>query len=109
MLDPTYGIIVYQEQVMQVFRTLGGYSLGRADIVRRAMAKKKHEVMKKEKEFFLYGEKDIFSIPEKSQKLFDSCSAADKKIVWFDKGGHSHLRINNTEKYDNAIMEFFKD
>ncbi|MBQ9847025.1 MAG: hypothetical protein IJO58_04365 [Clostridia bacterium] len=58
---------------------------------------------------FLYGEKDIFSIPEKSQKLFDSCSAADKKIVWFDKGGHSHLRINNTEKYDNAIIEFFKD
>ena len=58
ILGVTYGCIVYQEQVMQVFRTLGGYSLGRADIVRRAMAKKKHEVMKKEKEFFLYGEKD---------------------------------------------------
>ena len=58
---------------------------------------------------FLYGEKDIFSIPEKSQKLFDNCSATDKKIVWFDKGGHSHLRINNTEKYDNAIIEFLKD
>ena len=57
---------------------------------------------------FLYGEKDIFSLPKKSQKLFDACSAEDKKIVWFSKGGHSHLRINNTEKYDKAIIDFFK-
>ena len=58
---------------------------------------------------FLYGEKDIFSIPEKSRKLFAACSSLDKKLVWFDKGGHSHLRINNTEKYDNAIIEFLKN
>ena len=58
ILDITYGCIVYQEQVMQIFRSLAGYSLGRADIVRRAMSKKKHEVMKKERETFLYGEKD---------------------------------------------------
>ncbi len=58
ILDVTYGCIVYQEQVMQVFRALAGYSFGRADIVRRAMAKKKHDVMRKEREFFLYGEKD---------------------------------------------------
>ena len=58
ILDVTYGCIVYQEQVMQIFRVLAGYSLGRADIVRRAMAKKKHDVMRKEREFFLYGEKD---------------------------------------------------
>ena len=58
---------------------------------------------------FLYGKKDIFSIPEKSQKLFDACAATDKQLVWFEKGGHSHLRINNTEEYDNAIIEFFKD
>ncbi len=58
ILEVTYGCIVYQEQVMQVFRTLAGYSLGRADIVRRAMAKKKHEVMRKEREFFIFGEKD---------------------------------------------------
>ena len=55
---------------------------------------------------FLYGEKDIFSIPEKSRKLFAACAAVDKKLVWFDKGGHSHLRINNTEKYDQAIIDF---
>ena len=58
ILDVTYGCIVYQEQVMEVFRSLAGYSFGRADIVRRAMAKKKHDVMRREKEFFLYGEKD---------------------------------------------------
>lgn len=57
ILDITYGCIVYQEQVMQIFRSLAGYSLGRADIVRRAMSKKKHEVMKKERETFLYGER----------------------------------------------------
>lgn len=58
ILDVTYGCIVYQEQVMEVFRSLAGYSFGRADIVRRAMAKKKHDVMRREKEFFLFGEKD---------------------------------------------------
>ena len=56
ILDVTYGCIVYQEQVMQIFRTLAGYSLGRADIVRRAMAKKKHAVMEKERHAFIYGE-----------------------------------------------------
>jgi pimeloyl-ACP methyl ester carboxylesterase len=56
---------------------------------------------------FLYGEKDIFSIPEKSRQLFAACASEDKKLVWFDRGGHSHLRINNTQKYDQAILEFF--
>ena len=56
---------------------------------------------------FLYSEKDIFSIPPKSRKLFAACVAEDKKLVWFHKGGHSHLRINNTEKYDQTIIDFF--
>lgn len=56
---------------------------------------------------FLYGKQDIFSIPEKSQKLFDACAVKDKKLVWFRQGGHSHLRINNTAQYDEAILEFF--
>ena len=55
ILQSTYGCIVYQEQVMQIFRTLAGYTLGRADIVRRAMSKKKHDVMAREKEVFLFG------------------------------------------------------
>lgn len=55
---------------------------------------------------FLYGEKDIFSIPQKSRELFAACAAEDKKLVWFAEGGHSHLRINNMEKYDSAIIDF---
>ncbi|MBQ7957412.1 MAG: DNA polymerase III subunit alpha [Clostridia bacterium] len=58
ILDVTYGCIVYQEQVMQIFRTLAGYSFGRADIVRRAMSKKKHDVMEKERKNFVYGLKN---------------------------------------------------
>ncbi len=58
ILNVTYGCIVYQEQVMQIFRTLAGYSLGRADIVRRAMSKKKHDVLARERNAFIYGEKD---------------------------------------------------
>lgn len=57
---------------------------------------------------FLYGEKDIFSIPKKSRKLFAACASQDKELVWFSKGGHSHLRINNREKYDQAIIDFFE-
>ena len=56
---------------------------------------------------FLYGEKDIFSIPSKSRQLFEACASKDKKLVWFEKGGHSHLRINNTQQYDQAIIDFF--
>ncbi len=55
ILDVTYGCIVYQEQVMQIFRELAGYSYGRADIVRRAMSKKKHDVMERERQVFIYG------------------------------------------------------
>lgn len=55
ILSVTYGCIVYQEQVMQICRVMGGYSYGRADLVRRAMAKKKHDVMEKERSAFVYG------------------------------------------------------
>ncbi|MEE1055716.1 MAG: DNA polymerase III subunit alpha [Acutalibacteraceae bacterium] len=55
ILDVTYGCIVYQEQVMQIFRSLAGYSLGRADIVRRAMSKKKKDIMEREREIFING------------------------------------------------------
>lgn len=55
ILAPTYGCIVYQEQVMQIVRDLGGYTLGRSDLVRRAMSKKKQYVMEKERANFIYG------------------------------------------------------
>ncbi len=55
ILAPTYGCIVYQEQVMQIVRDLAGYTLGRSDLVRRAMSKKKSDVMQKERQNFVYG------------------------------------------------------
>ncbi len=58
ILKPTYGCIVYQEQVMQIVRDLGGYTLGRSDLVRRAISKKKHDVMERERRNFVYGNKE---------------------------------------------------
>ncbi|MDD5924016.1 MAG: DNA polymerase III subunit alpha [Clostridia bacterium] len=68
ILKVTYGCIVYQEQVMQIFRTLAGYSLGRADVVRRAMSKKDKSTMEHEKEVFIYGLTD-----ENGNLLVDGC------------------------------------
>jgi len=58
ILKPTYGCIVYQEQVMQIVRDLAGYSLGRSDLLRRAMSKKKESVMIKERQNFVYGNEE---------------------------------------------------
>lgn len=55
ILDVTYGVMVYQEQVMEIVRKLAGYSMGRSDMVRRAMSKKKHKVMEEERKNFIYG------------------------------------------------------
>lgn len=68
ILEVTYGCIVYQEQVMQIFRTLAGYSLGRADIVRRAMSKKKHAVMEEERRIFING-----LVDESGKIIVDGC------------------------------------
>ena len=68
ILEVTYGCIVYQEQVMQIFRTLAGYSLGRADILRRAMSKKKKEEMEVQKNIFING-----LVDEKGQVVVDGC------------------------------------
>ena len=55
---------------------------------------------------FLCGRKDPFSLPARSQELFEKCGSAGKEIRWFDKGNHSHLRIANTEEFDEAIIGF---
>lgn len=75
ILDVTYGCIVYQEQVMQIFRTLAGYSLGRADIVRRAMSKKKHKVMEEEREHFCAGCAENNISREIANDIFDDMSS----------------------------------
>ena len=58
ILDVTHGCLIYQEQVMQIVRDLAGYSYGRSDLVRRAMSKKKHDVMQEERQWFIYGKED---------------------------------------------------
>lgn len=81
ILKVTNGCIVYQEQVMRIFQELAGYSLGRADIVRRAMAKKKHSVMESERQAFIYGDKDCDGAikrgisEEKAGAIFDEMSS----------------------------------
>lgn len=57
----------------------------------------------------LCGKQDAYSIPEKCQSLFDKCSSSKKRLVWFEKGAHSHLRINAEEKYDNEIKKFISE
>ena len=75
ILKVTYGCIVYQEQVMQICRQLAGYSYGRADLVRRAMAKKKHDVMEKERESFLDGAEQNGIDQKIANEIFDEMSS----------------------------------
>lgn len=112
ILKVTYGCIVYQEQVMQICRTLAGYSFGRADIVRRAMAKKKKDVMAKEREAFIYGEKDNEGnivcegainrgiSEETAKKIFDEMSAFSSYA--FNK---SHAAAYATVAYQTAYLK----
>lgn len=70
ILDVTYGVMVYQEQVMEIVRDIGGYSLGRSDLVRKAMSKKKYSVMEQERKNFIYGladENGAITIPGATQ------------------------------------------
>jgi len=71
ILKPTYGVIVYQEQVMQIAQTLAGYSLGGADLLRRAMGKKKPEEMAKQRSTFEEGAKSLGVDPDLAMKIFD--------------------------------------
>ena len=65
ILCTTYGCMVYQEQVMEIVRALAGYSYGRSDLVRRAMSKKKHDVMAKEREYFIHGTEGVVGAVKK--------------------------------------------
>lgn len=58
---------------------------------------------------FLFGEQDIFSVPKQSRRLFGVCGSDKKRLVWFPKGGHSHLRIHDPVRYDHAIAEFVNE
>ena len=78
ILNVTYGVMVYQEQVMEIVRKLAGYSMGRSDMVRRAMSKKKHKVMEEERKNFIYGITD-----ENGEVLVPGCirNGIDEKVA----------------------------
>ena len=75
ILDVTNGCLIYQEQVMQVFRELAGYSYGRADVVRRAMSKKKHDVMEMERKTFIEGAVSRGVAPDAANSIFEDMSS----------------------------------
>ena len=100
ILKPTYGCMVYQEQVMQIFRDLAGYSLGRADIVRRAMGKKKIDVMNKEREVFVEGAYKNGIDSESANKIFDEMAEFAKYA--FNK---SHAAAYAVVAYQTAYLK----
>ena len=108
ILNVTYGCMVYQEQVMQIVRDLAGYSLGRADLVRRAMGKKKLDVMAKEREIFIYGNDEVpgcikNGIDEASaNKIFDEMAEFAKYA--FNK---SHAACYAVVAYRTAYLKTY--
>ena len=94
ILEETYGVIVYQEQVMQIAQVLGGYSLGAADMLRRAMGKKKKEEMEKNRAIFLYGDEEknipgVQKLGKDVQKASDLYDLIDKFAGYGFNKSHS--------------------
>ena len=106
ILDVTYGCIVYQEQVMQIFRTLAGYSLGRADIVRRAMSKKKHDVMNSEREAFIYGQKDENGNTVIKGAVNNGVSEAAAKKIFDEMSAFSSYAFNKSHAAAYSFVSY---
>ena len=110
ILKPTYGCIVYQEQVMQIVRNLAGYTLGRSDLVRRAMSKKKAAVMEKERQNFVYGN-EAEGVPgciangiseQVANKIYDEM--IDFAKYAFNK---SHAAAYAVVSYQTAFLKYY--
>ena len=110
ILKPTYGCIVYQEQVMQIVRNLAGYTLGRSDLVRRAMSKKKAAVMEKERQNFVYGN-EAEDVPgciangiseQVANKIYDEM--IDFAKYAFNK---SHAAAYAVVSYQTAFLKYY--
>ncbi len=106
ILRVTYGCIVYQEQVMQVFQALAGYSFGRADVVRRAMAKKKHAVMEQEREIFIHGLTD-----DAGNTVVDGCvkrgvPAATANAIFDEMSSFASYAFNKSHAAAYALVAY---
>lgn len=106
ILDVTNGCIIYQEQVMQIFRSLAGYSLGRADIVRRAMSKKKAAVMEQESKIFIYGLKN-----EQGEVEVDGCirrgvDEETAKAIYGEMASFASYAFNKSHAAAYALLSY---
>lgn len=102
ILDVTYGCIIYQEQVMQIVQDMAGYSMGHSDIVRRAMSKKKHDVMEKERANFIKGAAERNVSKEVANHVFDQMT--DFASYAFNK---SHAAAYAVIAYQTAWLKYF--
>lgn len=115
LLDETYGVIVYQDQVMQIARIIAGYSLGQADLLRRAMGKKKKEVMVKERENFLKGAEKMGVAEKDANYIFDlmepfagyAFNKAHAVCYAFVAYQTAYLKANYPVEYMSALMACF--
>lgn len=106
ILDVTYGCLVYQEQVMQIVRDLGGYSYGRSDLVRRAMSKKKHDVMMEEKEYFINGKLDENGNVEIAGCVRNGVSKKAAEAIFDDMVSFASYAFNKSHAAAYAVLAY---
>ncbi len=102
----THGCIVYQEQVMEIFRKLAGYSFGRADIVRKAMSKKNQTVLAQEKEIFLHGLKKADGSLECEGALARGISSANAEAIWSEMDQFGKYAFNKSHAAAYALLSY---
>ncbi|MDO9591993.1 MAG: DNA polymerase III subunit alpha, partial [Erysipelotrichaceae bacterium] len=106
ILGVTYGCLVYQEQVMQIVRELGGYSYGRSDLVRRAMSKKKMSVMEEERRYFIHGKLDDGGEIEIPGCLRSGISKEDADAIFDDMIDFAKYAFNKSHAAGYALIIF---
>ncbi|MCI7413026.1 MAG: DNA polymerase III subunit alpha, partial [Clostridiales bacterium] len=106
ILDVTYGCLVYQEQVMQIVRDLAGYSYGRSDLVRRAMSKKKRDVMMEERQYFIYGKEDEQGNVEIPGCLRNGISREAAEAIFADMETFAQYAFNKSHAAAYAVVAY---
>ena len=106
ILDVTYGCLIYQEQVMQIVRDLGGYSFGRSDLVRRAMSKKKMSVMLEEKEYFISGKKSDDGSADIAGCVANGVPASAAETIFEDMVSFASYAFNKSHAAAYAVVSY---
>lgn len=106
ILNVTYGCMVYQEQVMQIVRDLGGYSYGRSDLVRRAMSKKKMSVMLEEKKYFIHGKDDSDGTPAIRGCIANGIPEKAAEAIFDDMVSFAEYAFNKSHAAAYAVISY---